>query len=87
MAYFGHLEKVQVLESLKADEASSIIITLDNVVKKRLICDAILKYKPNSNIVLKINNFNEKREFEDLDIDNFVHAHNKIASLLVKKSL
>ena len=87
MAYFGHLEKVQVLESLKADEASSIIITLDNLEKKRLICDAILKYKANSNIVLKINNFNEKKEFEDLDIDNFVHAHNKIASLLVKKSL
>ncbi|MGA1940613.1 cation:proton antiporter [Arcobacter sp. YIC-310] len=86
-AYFGHLEKVQVLESLKADEASSIIITLDNVNKKRLICDSILKYRPDINIVLKINNFHEKKEFEDLNIVNFVHAHNKIASLLVKKSL
>ncbi|MGM0518598.1 MAG: cation:proton antiporter [Campylobacterota bacterium] len=86
MAYFGHLEKPQVQESLKIDEANSIIITLNNISKKRLICEAILKYKQDAKIVLKINTFSEKKEFENLNIYNYVHAHNKIASLLVKKS-
>jgi CPA2 family monovalent cation:H+ antiporter-2 len=87
MAYFGHLEKPEVLQSLKVDESHSIIITLSNINKKRLISEAILKYKKNANIVLKIDSFKEKEQFEDLNISNYVHAHNKIASLMVKKSI
>ena len=87
MAYFGHLDKVPVLESLKADESSSIIITLDNVNKKRLICEAIFKYKKDANVIVKIDTLTEKQQLEDLPINSYVHAHNKIASLLVNSSL
>lgn len=87
MAYFGHLEKVPVLESLKADEASSIIITLDNVNKKRLISEAILKFKKDANIIMKIDSIEEKKELKDLQIKSFIHAHKEIASLLVNKSV
>lgn len=87
MAYFGHLEKIPVLESLKADEASSIIITLNNVNKKRLISESILKFKKDMNIIMKIDSVDEKKELKDLQIKSFIHAHKEIASLLVNKSI
>lgn len=87
MAYFGHFEKVPVLQSLKVDEASSIIITLNNIKKKRLISEAILKFKKDANIIMKIDSIEEKKKLKDLQIKSFVHAHKEIASLLVNKSI
>jgi CPA2 family monovalent cation:H+ antiporter-2 len=37
-AYFGHLDKKPVLESLKIEKSSSIIITVNDTNRKRLIC-------------------------------------------------
>ncbi|RXI48335.1 potassium transporter [Malaciobacter mytili] len=87
MAYFGHLDKTPVLESLKVDEASSIIITLSNTKRKRLICEAILAFDKGANIVLKIDSTEEKRDLKDLNIKNFVHAHKQVARLLVSKAI
>ena len=52
MAYFGHLDKLPVLESLKVDEASSVIITVSDTHKKRLICES-LNFHKEANILLK----------------------------------
>jgi len=65
MAYFGHLDKLPVLESLKADEARSIIITLNNISKKRLICEAVLAFDANANLVVKIDTIDERKELKD----------------------
>jgi voltage-gated potassium channel Kch len=44
MAYFGHLNKLPVLESLAVDEAKTIIITVSNEHNKRLISEAIFNF-------------------------------------------
>ena len=87
MAYFGHLEKLPVIESLKIENASSIIITLSNISKKSLICDAILKYDEDANLIVKIDSINEKKQLSDLSIQNFIHAQQETAKLIVQKSL
>jgi CPA2 family monovalent cation:H+ antiporter-2 len=87
MAYFGHLDKLPVLESLKADEARSIIITLSNVIKKRLICEAVLSFHPEANLIVKIDSIDERKELKDLNIKTFVHAQQEVGQLLVEKSL
>jgi monovalent cation:H+ antiporter-2, CPA2 family len=86
MAYFGHLEKLPVLESLKVEESSSIIITVDTVRTKKLICEAVLDYYPEANLIVKISSHDEKETLADLHINNFVHAQHETAVLLVKKS-
>ena len=68
MAYFGHLDKLPVLESLKVDEASSVIITVNDMHKKRLICEAVLKFHSAANILLKIESVDEKIQLKDLNI-------------------
>ena len=87
MAYFGHLEKLPVLESLKVDEASNIIITTNNLTQKRLICEAVLNFKHDANLIVKIDSLTEKKELKDLNIKHYVHSQMETANLMIEKSL
>jgi CPA2 family monovalent cation:H+ antiporter-2 len=87
MAYFGHLDKLPVLESLKVDEASSVIITVNDMHKKRLICEAVLKFYSAANILLKIESVDEKIQLKDLNIKKFIHAHIEVGRLLVHEAM
>lgn len=85
-AYFGHLDKKSVLEALKVEDSSSIIITINEIHEKILICDAILKYCPDANIILKYESLEERHILNDLKIKKFVHAHAEIGRLLVEEA-
>lgn len=87
MAYFGHLDKRTVLESLKIRQSSSVIITVNTLSNKKIICQAVLDYYPGANVVVKINSREEKVALKDLSITAFVHARQETAKLLVKKSM
>ncbi len=87
MSYLGHLDKLPVLESLKVDEASSVIITVSDISVKILICEAVLKFHKDANILVKIESLNEKELFKDLKINKFVHAHFEVGRLLVKEAI
>jgi len=86
-AYFGHLDKHPVLESLKVEQTSSIIITVNSLHNKQIICEAVLNYYPEANLVVKVNTFEEKEALLDIKIRSFVHADQETAALLVKQSL
>ncbi|QKF83136.1 cation:proton antiporter [Halarcobacter ebronensis] len=87
MAYFGHLEKLPVMESLRVDEASDIIITLNNLTQKRLVCEAILNYRSDAKLIVKIDSLDEKKELKDLNIAHYVHSQLETANLMIEKSL
>jgi monovalent cation:H+ antiporter-2, CPA2 family len=87
MAYFGHLEKLPVLESLKVEQSSCIIITMNTLLTKKIICQAVLDYYPDAKLVVKVNSRDEKIALSGLNIQSFVHARHQAALLLVKKSL
>jgi CPA2 family monovalent cation:H+ antiporter-2 len=87
MAYFGHLDKRPVLESLKVEESSNVILTLTNLVKKKIICQAVLDYFPQAKVTVKINSQQEKKALTGMGIFAFVHAEHETARLLVKKSI
>lgn len=86
-AYFGHLDKRPVLESLKIEQSSCIILTVDSLKNKRIICESVLDYYPDANLLVKINTIEEKQTLTDLNIKSFVHAQYETARLLVKKSI
>ena len=87
MAYFGHFEKAPVLESLKVEQSVSILITINTLLTKRIICEAILDYYTDANIIVKINTVEEKIALKNLGVKSFVHAEHEIAGLLVEKSM
>jgi CPA2 family monovalent cation:H+ antiporter-2 len=85
-AYFGHLDKQPVLESLKIELSSSIILTVNSIRNIKLICESVLEYHPQANLIVKINSLEEKEQLADLAINSFVHTQHETAMLLVKHS-
>jgi CPA2 family monovalent cation:H+ antiporter-2 len=86
-AYFGHLDKLPVLESLRVEETKNIILTVNTLTNQRIICEAVLDYYPDANLIVKVNTQAEKSALEDIKISTFVHAEYETAALLVKQSL
>jgi CPA2 family monovalent cation:H+ antiporter-2 len=87
LAYFGHLDKRPVLESLKVEQAASVIVTVDSLLNKKIICQAVLNYDPSAQVVVKISSLAEKQSLHGIGITDFVHAYQETARLLVKSSL
>lgn len=84
--YFGHLDKRPVLESLKVDESSSVIVTVQNPLRKRLICEAVLNFKKDANIILKVDSIDERKSLRDIDIKSFVDSNMEVGKILVGES-
>lgn len=87
MAYFGHLNKLPVLESLMVDEAKAVIITVSSEHNKRLISEAILNFSSHANIIMKIDSVEEKKHMRDLTEVEFVDASHEISMLLVDRAV
>ncbi|TEW55315.1 potassium transporter [Psychromonas sp. RZ22] len=84
-AYFGHLDKQPVLESLKVEASTGIILTVNSIRNIQIICESVLEYYPQANLIVKVNTLEEKEVLSDLAISSFVHAQYETASLLVKQ--
>jgi CPA2 family monovalent cation:H+ antiporter-2 len=87
MAYFGHLNKLPVLESLAVEESKAIIITMHSEHNIRLISEAILNFYKDANIIIKVDSAEEKKSMKDLSELEFVDASYEISNLLVKHAL
>ncbi|DAB30457.1 MAG TPA: potassium transporter [Sulfurimonas sp. UBA12504] len=87
MAYFGHLNKLPVLESLAVEESKAIIITMHSEPNIRLISEAILGYFKEAKIIIKVDSAQEKKSMKDLSELEFVDASYEISNLLVKHAL
>jgi CPA2 family monovalent cation:H+ antiporter-2 len=86
-AFYGDMSKGSILEKLHASEAASVIVTLDNIQKKRLICEAVLVYAPEVKVVVKVVNLEEKRILRDLPIHFTVDGKKEVAQRLVREAL
>lgn len=62
-------------------------MTLDNIDKKRLICESILKHSKNANVVVKVVSLEEKQKLADLDITVIVDGKVEVARVLVERML
>jgi monovalent cation:H+ antiporter-2, CPA2 family len=86
MAYFGHLNKLPVLESLRVKEAQAIIITMSSEQNRRLISEAVLGYNKEANVIVKIDSVDERKSMRDLPELKFVDASFEVADLLVQRA-
>lgn len=85
--YYGDMSKSSILESLHTEDASAVIITLDNAEKKRLISEAVSRYEKNVNLVVKVVSLEEKEMLEDLPIQVIVDGKEEVAKILVEQGL
>lgn len=83
----GDISKRSILEALNAQKCTSIIITLNNVDKKRLICEAILKQTQNINLIVKVASLGEKEALKDLNVTMIVDDEIEISRILVERMM
>ena len=81
----GDLSKHSMIEALHVKECSAVIITLDNIEKKRLICEAILSETKDINLIVKVVSLEEKEKLQDLPITFIVDGKLEVARILVDK--
>ncbi|HIC12386.1 MAG TPA: potassium transporter [Sulfurimonas sp.] len=86
-AYLGDASKSQILNALNIDKAAAIIVTLDNLEKKRLICEAVLKHSRDANLIVKVVSLEEKEKLGDLDITVVVDGKLEVARVLVERMI
>ncbi|MEA1891563.1 MAG: cation:proton antiporter [Campylobacterota bacterium] len=84
-AYLGDASKKLILDAIHVENASSVIVTLDNAQKKRLICEAVLQHTKDVNLVVKIVSLEEKESLADLDITVVVDGKLEVARVLVDR--
>ena len=84
--YFGHLDKKPVLESLQVDSSSSVIITVHNLHRKRLISEAVLNFNSKANIIVKLDTSDERKELKGIGIKTFIDSDIEVGKLLVNEA-
>ena len=87
MAYFGHLNKLPVLESLMVDQAKAVILTVSSEHNKRLISEAIYNFSDHTHIIMKIDSAEERKHMRDLHEVEFVDASYEVSSMLVNRAM
>ena len=87
MAYFGHLNKLPVLESLMVDEAKAVILTVSSEHNKRLISEAVREFAPRTKIIMKIDGAEERRQMRGLRDVEFVDASFEVSNRLVSRAM
>jgi len=83
--YLGDMSKPSILDALNVKESAAVIITLDNINKKRAICEAVLKYTENINLIVKVVSLEEKEALSDLDITVIVDGKLEVGRVLVER--
>lgn len=86
-AYLGDMSKLSLLEALHAESSAAIIVTLDNIEKKRAVCEAVLKHTKDINLIVKVATLEDKENLQDLDITSIVDTKVEVGRLLVEKML
>ena len=85
--YWADISKPSILESLHVADASAVVVTLDNIEKKRAICEAILAHAPKVNLVVKVSSLEGKNALSDLPITVIVDAKREVAKILVEEAM
>ncbi len=86
-AYLGDMSKLSILETLHAEKSAAIIVTLDNIDKKRAICKSVLKYTKDINLIVKVNSLEDKQFLNDLNITTIVDGKVEVGRILVERMI
>jgi len=85
--FFGDMEKPSALHALHVENAAAVIVTLDNAHKKRLICEAVLRYTKDVTLIVKVVSLEEKEILADLPNIVIVDSKIEVAHVLVERML
>ena len=86
-AYLGDMSKTSLLEAIHAESSAAVIVTLDNIDKKRAICKELIKYTKSINLVVKVATLEDKMTLKDIPITAVIDSKIEIARVLVERMI
>jgi len=84
-AYLGDMSKLSMLEAVHTGDSAAVIVTLDNIDKKRAICEAVIKQTQNINLIVKVNSLEDKKSLANLGITTIVDGKQEVGKVLVER--
>ena len=85
--FFANAAQKSVLEHFNVKGSNGVIVSIANEKQKRLICENVVSISKDTNIVVVVNNENEEKILEDLNIKHVINDREIISNLLVQKAL
>jgi len=79
--------QIQTLESVNIEQSFAVIIAIDNVVKLRLICEAIENINKDINVVVKVQNNSHEEIIKEYGVNHIVNTSKEIAKILTREVL
>jgi len=86
-AYLGDMSKLALLDAVHASSSAAVIVTLDNIDKKRAICEAILAHTKDINLIVKVTNLKDKKVIRDLGVTSIVDGKVEVGRVLVERMI
>lgn len=84
---FGNAAQKSILEAVRLQEASSVVISIGNNQKLHLICEAIADLNHNVKTIVKVNKYEEKDALEALNISHIIVETEKTALAMLDEAL
>lgn len=85
--FLANAAQKMVLEHFNVDQCCAIVVTIDNEIQKRLICENIASFGPHINSVVKVTNDTEEAMISNLGIKHVVNARDIVAEILEQEVL
>ena len=80
--FLANAAQKMVLEHFNVDRSASIVVTIENELQRRLICENIASFSDRVKSVVKVNNEVEERVYKEMGITTVINARDTIADLL-----
>lgn len=83
--YLGDMSKENIIDALHVKDAAGVIVTLENMDKTYLICEAVHGVAPDVNLIVKIMSAKDREKLRPLHLSNIVDGKKEVAKELVKR--
>ena len=80
--FLANAAQKMVLEHFNIESSASIVVTIENELQRRLICENIASFSDRVKSVVKVNNEEEEKVYKQMGITTVINARDTIANLL-----
>jgi CPA2 family monovalent cation:H+ antiporter-2 len=84
--FFGNAASKTMLNFLRVQNASAVIIAINNEDKARLVAEAIKSIDKDIKVVVKISSKSQMKGLFEIGVKNFINEHEIVANKLISKA-
>ncbi|MCF6205890.1 MAG: cation:proton antiporter [Sulfurovum sp.] len=85
--YLANAAQKMVLSHFNVEHSAAIVVTIENELQRRLICENIASFSDRVKSVVKVNNEEEEKVYKQMGITTVINARDTIANLLSQEVL